>query len=68
MKNFLFPVFILLSYFSTGQQLEATQINEPAKVEKQQISKESKINKRVKIVRTKEEEVPQKVQEPIKKD
>jgi hypothetical protein len=68
MKDFLFLAFVCMSFFSIGQETQSTQNPQPVKVEKLNNSKESKITKRVRIIRVKEEETPKVVQEPIKKD
>ena len=67
MKQLLCLGFIGISTLSFGQ-INSNPKTSSLPVQKEQISNGSKISKRVKIVRTKKAEVPQKVQEPIKKD
>lgn len=67
MKQLLCLGFIGISSLSFGQT-NSNPKTSSLPVQKEQISNGSKMSKRVKIVRTKKVEVPQKVQEPIKKD
>lgn len=67
MKHFLFLSFLGLTYFSIGQTQETTQKNvDPQPIQQQKISKVSKIDKRVKPVRSKEQEIPLRNNEVIK--
>jgi len=70
MKNFLFLCFVGASSISFGQQQQnnPVQSESPSQIEKQQVSKISKIEKRVKPIRSKEAEKPAKKEESVKKD
>lgn len=58
-----------MSYFSIGQEQKTPSSAEPVQLEKQQISKVSRIDKRIKVVRPIEKNIPEeKIQEPAKKD
>lgn len=67
MKTFLFLGFLSLSYFSIGQTQETAQKNvDPLPLKQQKISKVSKIDKRVKPIRSKETDIPLRNNEAIK--
>lgn len=70
MKKFLFLCFFAVSYFSIGQVNNTTTNTEPVTgpVQKQQISKVNKIDKRIKPVRAKRSATPATNKELIKKD
>ncbi len=69
MKNALLFGFLFMSSISIGQVQETvTQENPNPQLQQQRISKVNKIDKRVKPVRSKKIESPQKNEEIIKKD
>ena len=68
MKNFLFLSFLCLSFLSLGQEQTTSTEAQPQKVTTEKISKQHKIDKRIKTVRSKDQEVPKRENPPAKKD